>query len=193
MLPGCSAISALNDASSSLPTYDLRPVQGATEGPRLSSTFVIAMPVTPAVLETDRLLIRPEPAQITYLPDVRWSEELPSLVQSLIVRSLSSTGRVGYVGPAGEGPIPDFAILSRIDAFDVSVVAMPEGGEEYRLAVDLHLTIVRDANQRVVSTRTFQGAAVAYDLDSASIVAAYQGILDTLLVNLTTWIIGSAR
>lgn len=192
-LPACSAISAINAAASALPTFDLLPVAGVTQGRRSNATFLVASPDAPEALATDRILIRPAPASITYLPDARWSESLPSLMQSLVVRSLSSTGRVGYVGPAGAGPIPDFAILARIDTFDIVVASSQETRATYSANVRLNVTVLRDANQRVIATRTFQRVSQVADLEPASVVAAFQSVLDTELVDLTTWIIDVSR
>ena len=115
-LGGCSTLTSLNAASKPLNTYDLRPATGSKRGGRTSRTLLVAKPQASAALTTDRILIKPEPASITYLPDARWSDEVPAIVQSLLIRSISETGRIAYVGPSNAGPVPDKALLVRIDA-----------------------------------------------------------------------------
>lgn len=192
-LPGCSTLNALSEASSPLPTFDLLPVTGATSGRRTNASFLVAKPVAPAVLDTDRWLIRPDAVSITYLPDARWPENLPTLVQSLMIRSLSSTGRIGFVGPSGEGPVPDFAVLSRIDAFEIAVTQATDGSFENNARIKMNLTIVRDANQRVIASRSFEGSDQPTDLGPAPIVSALQRILDPMLLDMTNWIIQVSR
>ena len=94
-LGGCSAISALSDASVPLDVYDLRAPDDipATRGAPLPLTVTIETPTTGGALQTDRIMIRPDPFQAQYLPEVRWSEETPQLVQTLMVRSLEFDGR----------------------------------------------------------------------------------------------------
>jgi cholesterol transport system auxiliary component len=180
---GCSAITSLNTAAKPLNTYDLRPVSRARAGGRKSRTLLVALPQAPAALATDRILIKSDPASITYLPDARWSDELPAVVQSLLIRSISQTGRIAYVGRTDAGPIPDKALLVRIDAFDVSV--LEDGTFEVR--IDLDLTIINDRDQRVVATRLFSQSSEVLSDDPKMIVAAFQAVLNDILPSMSDW------
>jgi cholesterol transport system auxiliary component len=180
---GCSAITSLNTAAKPLDTYDLRPVAGARAGGRKSRTLLVAQPQAPAALATDRILIKPDPASITYLPGARWSDELPAVVQSLLIRSISQTGRIAYVGRTDAGPIPDKALLVRIDAFDVSVL---EDGT-FEVQVGLDLTIINDRDQRVVATRLFSQYNEVLSDDPKMIVAAFQAVLNDILPSMSDW------
>ncbi|MFC6582248.1 ABC-type transport auxiliary lipoprotein family protein [Sulfitobacter aestuariivivens] len=100
----CGTLSVLSEASEPLDTYDLLPAAGSKRGKRTSRTLLVARPQASAALATDRIVIKPDPAAITYLPDARWSDELPAMLQNLLVRSISETDRVAYVGHVEEGP-----------------------------------------------------------------------------------------
>lgn len=182
-LGGCGALAALDTAARPLATYDLAPAPGSRSGPNSRRTLLVALPEASAAIATDRLMVKPDAASITYLPDARWSDELPVVLQSLLVRSISATGRVGYVGRSGGGPIPDMALLVRIDGFHVTVT--PAGGVE--ALVDLNLTLIRDRDQRVVASRRFNQAAPAQSDRPADIVAAFQAVLDQLLPAAADW------
>lgn len=182
-LSGCSAITSLNAAAKPLDTYDLRPASGARAGGKSSRTLLVALPQATAALATDRILIKPDAAAITYLPDARWSDELPAVIQSLLIRSISATGRVAYVGAVGSGPVPDKALLVRIDAFDVTVLA--DG--TFEAAADLDLTLINDRDQSVVASRQFAQSVKAESDSPAAIVSAFQRILDDVLPTMTDW------
>ncbi|MEQ6250362.1 ABC-type transport auxiliary lipoprotein family protein [Sulfitobacter sp. HNIBRBA3233] len=184
-LGGCSALSSLNEAARPLDTYDLSPAAGSSAGRRSGQTLVVALPNAPASVATDRIMVKPSAAAVTYLPEARWSDELPALVQSLLVRSIAGTGRMGYVGPAQAGPVPDLALLSRIDAFQVEIT-----GETVTAKIDISLSLLRDRDQSVIKTAAFQDEAVATDDSPAAIVAAFQAMLDTLLPQMATWSAG---
>ena len=184
-LGGCSAITSLNAAAKPMDTYDLRPVSGARTGGRRSRTLLVAQPQATAALATDRIMIKPDPASITYLPDARWSDELPAVVQSLLIRSISETGRVAYVGRSDAGPIPDKALLVRIDAFEVRI--LEEGTFEVHVGLDL--TIINDRDQRVVATRLFSQSSRVSNDDPKTIVAAFQIVLNDLLPSMSDWTI----
>ena len=187
-LGGCSAVSALNSAAQALDTYDLVPVPGSSAGRRSGATLLVARPETPGALATDRIMIKPDPRSITYLPDARWSDELPLVVQSLLIRSISGTGRIGYVGQSDGGPVPDTALLVRVDAFQVAVTA----DQLFEITVDIALTLLSDADQRVIATRSFSQSTKARDDSPATIVAAFQQVLDVVLPAMADWVVQRA-
>lgn len=182
-LGGCSTISSLNAAAEPLDTYDLFPVSGSTSGRRTSRTLLVARPQASAALNSDRIMVRPDTAAITYLPDARWTDELPAVLQSLLIRSISGTGRIGYVGPSDAGPIPDKALLVRIDRFDIST--MPDGFFQIQITVDL--TVINDKDQRVTGNRSFTGSTKIQSDSPKEIVAAFQNTLNPLLPEMAEW------
>jgi cholesterol transport system auxiliary component len=185
-LSGCSAIASINAATKPLNTYDLRPAAGSKKGRRTSRTLLVARPQASAALTTDRIMIKPDAVSITYLPDARWSDEIPAMVQSLLIRSISETGRVAYVGRSDAGPIPDKALLVRIDGFEVIALA----DDIFEVQVDFDLTIINDKDQRVVGSRRFsQSQQVASD-NPKEIVATFQAVLNELLPEMSDWTIG---
>jgi len=185
-LSGCSALSVLSEASAPLDTFELQPAAETTRGGRTSRTLLVARPQASAALATDRIMIKPDPAVITYLPDARWSDEMPAMVQTLLIRSISATGRVAYVGRSDAGPVPDKALLVRVDAFEVAA----QGGGTFDVRVSIELTMINDRDQRVIGTRSFvQTETLATD-DTRAIVAAFQTVMDALLPQMSDWAIG---
>jgi cholesterol transport system auxiliary component len=181
-LGGCSAISSLNAAATPLDTYDLSPAAGSTSGRRSGRTLLVALPNASAAVASDRIMVKPNTASITYLPDARWADNLPAVVQSLLVRSIAGTGRMGYVGPSEAGPVPDLALLSRIDTFQIEVA-----GEAVTAKVDISLTLLRDIDQTVIKTRVFRNQIAAANDEPIAVVAAFQAILDSLLPEMANW------
>ncbi len=182
-LGGCTAIASLNAAAVPLDTYDLRPASGSRTGGRTARTLLVARPQASAALATDRIVVKPDPAAITYLPDARWSDELPAVVQTLLIRSISDTGRIAYVGRSEGGPVPDKALLVRIDAFEV--MAMPD--QTFAVQVDIDLTVINDRDQRVLGTRRFSQSEPISGDDPKLIVAAFQDVMNAMLPSMSDW------
>ena len=185
LLSGCGALGALNTAAAPLDTYDLAPAAGSTSGPRSTAKLLIARPEASAALATDRIMVRSDGATITYLPDARWAEEAPLVLQALLVRSIAGTGRIGYVGRSEGGPVPDAALLVRMDAFEVIVAP----GGEVSIRVELDLTIVNDRDQRVLGRQSFAQVANAANDSPPAITAAFQAALNVLLPSAAEWIL----
>ncbi len=186
-LSGCSAISALNSAAQPLDTYLLSPPAGSSVGRRSARTLVVVRPEAPAAIATDRIMVRSGPSAISYLPDARWADELPLVLQSLLVRSISETGRIGYVGKSDGGPVPDRALLVRLDTFEI--VAQADG--TFTALVAMTLTVLDDKSQRVVATRNFSQITPVPNDSAAAIVAAFQTSLDVLLPAVADWAVGN--
>lgn len=186
-ISGCATIGALEDASRALPTFELAPLAGGP-GTRRAITLAVASPQAPAAITTDRILVKPDPLMVTYLPDARWSEEVPQMLQSLVVRSIAGTGRLGHVGTADGGPVPDVALLLRIDAFQVEPIA-----EQQTLPVRIALSVslIRDRDQRLLASRDFEGTAIAASDDASAIVAAFQDAIDGPLGDMADWAAGN--
>lgn len=181
-LGGCSALSSLNDAATPIDTYDLAPAPATSSGGGSGRTMLVARPDAPAGIATDRIMVRSGPAAITYLPDARWADDLPAVVQSLLVRSIAGTGRMGYVGPSEGGPVPDLALLARVDHFEVDVA-----GEAAQVRIAISLTMLRDRDQSVLRTRAFFGRAIAASDLPADVIAAFQSVLDRMLPEMAAW------
>ena len=188
-LPSCTALSALNEASVPRDTYELMPLTGRMQGLRSRRTLLVLEPTAPAAIATDRILIKPDPLSVTYLPDVRWADEVPRILQNLLIRSLSESGRIGFVGEAGSGPIPDYVLLTRIDSFHVDVAA----DQSFTARIAFELTLLRDRDQSVQGTQRFRGETAIANDQASTIVQALQQLMDTVLADAVGWTAGALQ
>lgn len=186
-LPGCTALGVLNDNSAARDTYELQPITVAAQGSRTSRSLLVLMPSAPAAIATDRILIRQDPLSVAYLPEARWSDQVPQMLQSVLVRSLASAGRIGFVGAQGAGPVPDRVLLTRIDAFGVD----QQANGSFLARVSFELTVLRDRDQRVLATRRFEQVGPVTDDRARGIVPVLQGQLDGLLSSAVPWILAN--
>src|SRR6056297_1352115 len=122
MLGGCAAITSISDATRPLDAYELRApsdppgVQGS-----LQRHLVIETPVASGAIDTDRIMIRPGPFQTAYLPGVRWVDTAPVMMQTILVRSLSDTGALRFVGRRSLGGQADYMLMSELTDFQAEL------------------------------------------------------------------------
>lgn len=184
-LGACSAIAAVDEAATPLDTYDLTPVPGPA-GARGGATLLVLEPETPAALNSDRMLIRPTPQSVAYLPDARWVDILPLLLQSLLIRSLAATERAGFVGASGAGPVPDMVLLTRVDRFDLS---LPAPGSAPVAEIDMTLTLLRDIDQSIAGSRRIEARQALADDSPQTAVAGFQALLAAELPGAIDWVL----
>ncbi len=186
MLGGCSAISALGDASRPLQIYQLQtPAIQPTGGSRRTIELVVEEPVTGGALATDRIMIRPTPLQAQYLPEVRWADTAPVMLQTLMVRSLMDTGAWSSVGRRPVGSQADFAILSELTDFQAEPVTE---GDFTTVRIRLVARLVRESDARVIATRTFTATETVAATDTGNIIAAFDRTTATLLTEMVSWV-----
>ena len=190
-MTGCAAVSSLNNASLALPTYELRPASFASRpGAPSSRTILLAPPSSNAALATDRVMIRPSALLVEYLPDARWADSAPAHVQQLLSRSISNTGAVAHVGIDAAGPLPDFVVLTDLQAFQVETTG-PGLSPPARVRIGLRLTIVRDMDRRMLGSRVFERVVDAPDLGTPTLMLAFDAAMNSLLQDAAVWVVTS--
>lgn len=189
-LSGCSALSALNDASQPLEIYELRTPEVTGTASRRSTEVIVEEPIASGALATERIMVQPAPLQAQYLPGVRWSDTAPVMLQTLMVRSLAETGALASVGRSPVGTRADFAVLSELTDFQVEA---GEAEADVLVRVRLIVRLVQESDSRVVASRTFANTASAPSTDPAPVAAAFDAATSRLLSDAVSWIVLQAR
>lgn len=182
---GCTTVSSLNSAARNLDAYELNPLPpqaGARSGSRL---LFVAEPTAPGAIGSDRIVMKPNALQVTLLGDGRWVEATPAHIRNIIARSFANTGRFAFVTTSAIGPLPDFTLLTDIDSFEAQI--LPPGSAAARVVVSMTLSVVRDADSRLVASRRFTRTAEAADTDALSIVSAFEAANASLLRDAIPW------
>ena len=188
VLSGCSALGALSDVTTPLDVYDLRAPEGAAvaQGGTLARDVVVELPNTSGVLNTDRIMIRPDALQAQYLPDVRWGDEVPVMLQTLMVRALENTNGLRYVGRRPLAGSADYAIVTEL--VDFQVEPGPDGiGSQ--VAISLTSRLVREDDAVVISTRTFNIIQPVPSTDTPTLISAFDLASDAFLTQFANWTI----
>lgn len=186
-LSGCGAISALGQATTPLDAFDLRAPRDLPQAGRMiSRSLSVELPTTGGALDTDRILIRPNPVQALYLPRARWSDKPAQMWQSLMVRSFEDTGALAFVGRRPLGGSGDFALVSEITDFQAEL--RPDGSVETRMRLTARM--VRETDARVLARRVFSATAPAASTEPLAIVESFNAVSDTLLEDIVRWGLG---
>lgn len=154
------------------------------QGSPLARDVTVELPTTSGVLETDRILIRPDALQAQYLPEVRWGDETPVMMQTLMLRALENTNGLRYVGRrplAGSG---DYAIVTELVDFHAQLDA---GGESATVLIRMTSRLVRERDASVISSRTFTASAPAASTETPDIVTAFDLAVDQVLIDFAGW------
>jgi cholesterol transport system auxiliary component len=183
-LSGCGAVSAVSRASEPLDTFTLSPLgPGAT---RAGGTrhLVVELPTSGGELASDRILIKVSALQAEYLPEARWSEPAPAMLQTLLVNSLLNRGGFGLVSRVGAGLSPDHTLMTEVQALQAELT----GPDRAQVRIGLQMTLIREADRAIAGTRRFGAVSQVASDETAALVAALDAAMLTVLAEAVGWV-----
>lgn len=184
---GCATVSSLNSSARALDTYELSPLPASAAAGRSGGRLLyVAEPTAPAAVASDRIVMKPNALQVTLIGDGRWVEPAPAHLRNLLARSLANTGRFAFVTTGNVGPLPDFTLMTDIDAFEAQLLPR-ESAAPARVVVSVTLSVVRDADGRLVASRRISRTAEAADTDALAVVSAFEAATTAVLREAVPW------
>lgn len=184
MLPftGCSVLPSPPNPQ----IYRLNPVLGAfPPGRTARGPLAIATPAAPLSLDTSRIALTRGATRFDYYAESVWTDRLPALLQSLLVRTFEDSGRIAEVA-ADSGTVLRGAVLHvGIERFQAQYPDLDSHDAEVIVALDLHLNRMPDGNQ-IGWTRIDQRARPERN-QMDSIVAAFDAATAAALRRTVEW------
>lgn len=185
-LTGCGAVSAVSRASEPLDTFTLSSLGPTATRPEGKRHLVVELPTSGGELATDRILIKVSSRQAEYLPEARWSEPAPALLQTLLVNSFLNRGGFGLVSRVGAGLSPDYTLMTEVQALQAELT----GPNLSQVRIGLQLTLIAEADRTIAGTRRFTAAPAVASDSTAALVAALDAAMLTLLAEAVGWVQG---
>lgn len=146
--------------------YDLAAARDFSRGSGAArGQLVIAEPTALAGYETERIVVRPTPGEAAQLGDAQWQDRLPRLMQARMIQSFENASRLRAVGKPSDKIATDFAMVTEVRAFEISVT-------DRAAVVELAVKIVRERTGRIIAARVFRATVPAEALEGAGAVAA---------------------
>jgi cholesterol transport system auxiliary component len=180
---GCS----LAGGTAAPTTYDLiapRSFSAAAKPARYQ--LVVNEPTSVHALDTDPIMVRPRPEQISYSQGAAWSDRLPHLVQVRTIETLQNSGAVKAVTSSNDRVDGDYSLSMEIRAFQVDTTNGRPAAD-----VDIFAKLIDNNSSRVVATKGFATrVASANDTPTAGVAALNQALTE-VLQDTSTWV--SAR
>ncbi|WP_424931141.1 ABC-type transport auxiliary lipoprotein family protein [Amaricoccus macauensis] len=188
-LGGCGTIASLDDASRHLDTFELNPIEvaGVAGGGAGGATLYVAEPLATGAIASDRIVIKPDPYRVAFLPDGRWVDPAGTHVQQIITRSLSRLNRYGLVTSSTSAPLPDYSLVTDLEAFQIEV-APADAPAPYRVVIRLQAAMVRESDSRIIARQRFEAAAFAANSTPGAVIPAFDVAMEQVLRGLTSWV-----
>ena len=144
--------------------------------------LVVETPKAGGPIDTERVLVRPNPLQIQYLPDAQWGDRVPVMVQTLLVQRLSDYPLYSHVGRVPLGSSGDYALLSEIGDFS----AVVQGGNAV-VTLKLSAQMVNEMSARVAARQNFTVAVPVQGTGTPALMAGFDQASQQLIEQVSGW------
>lgn len=150
--------------------------------PRANWSLVVAKPVASALIDNDRIAVRPAAGEITVYKASAWTEAAPDLVQSALLRRFEDSGKILTVSRPGAGVRGEYQLQTDLRAFESVYV---NGGPQAQ--VEIYAKLVHTADGEVVAARSFRETQVASSESVGSVVDAFGAALGRATNQIAGW------
>jgi cholesterol transport system auxiliary component len=154
--------------------------------PQADWSLVVAKPVASALIDNDRIAVRPATGEITVYKASAWTDPAPDLVQNALLRRFEDSGKILSVSRPGAGVRGEYQLQTDLRTFEsVYVNGRPEA------RVEIYARLVSTADGHVVAARAFSESEAAASEDVAAVADAFSRALGRATDNIAGWTLAS--
>lgn len=166
-------------------TYDLLAPRISTVSAPKPAAFQLVVNEPNAVrsLESDRILVKPEPEQVTYYKNAVWSDRLPRLMQMRIIEAFQNAGLVRAVGSRADRLDADVELVTEVRSFHVEI-----SGGKAQAIVSLYVKMIDGKRGRIIASRGFESRNATNAADASDMVGALNHAFDAMLREMVPWV-----
>ena len=181
LLSGCAGGGLSLGSKPPPPPFDLFAAQTfpRRSGPPRGQ-LIVTEPTALAVLDTEKIMVRPSPDEVAQLGNAQWQDRLPKLLQARIVQSFENASRLRAVGKPGDKLAADYQLVMDVRAFEISAAGSTAD-------VVIAAKIVRERTGRISAARVFRASVPSPGTDGAGAVGALNDAFASVAVQLVLW------
>lgn len=155
--------------------------------PRVEWSLQVQRPEADRMRDSDRLMVRVSGSRLQSFPESAWLDNMPDMVQSLMIRHFEDSRRFGGVGRAGMRG--RFSLASEIRHFE----AVDDGQDGLGVHLSVHVNLLHPASGRIVASHTFSQRVRAPGTTLDPLIAAFEQAMGALLADLTGWVLAEGE
>lgn len=161
--------------------YSLSPDANVKTARRpVADQITVEEPMAPRALDVDRVPIGRAANAMQFVPDARFADRIPVLIQRALIEGLEQSGGFKAVASEALGLRSTYAVAGDLRRF---------GMDNGQAKLALSISIVQRREGRIVASKIIEGSASAAGEDAASLAAAYERALAQVVTEATPFII----
>ena len=159
------------------------------EWPKATWSLLVAKPTAGQLLDSDQITVRPAPGSVQVYKGANWSDSVPDLLQTALVRSFEDSQKILAVSRPGGGVRGQYQLLTELRAFE-SVYAQPG---QPQAVIEVYAKLIHTADGEVVAARSFRDSEPSGSEAIGAVVDAFSRSLDRLSSQIVGWTLSSGK
>ena len=188
LLGGLEKLTGGGSSKSTAPTYDITAVKDFPQPAEAPSwQLVVPEPSALLALNSDKIKVRPaDGAESTDIPDARWSDNIPILLQEKFIQSFENAGYSSAVSRPRDGFEAAYQLVLDIRSFSLVTGAEPHGELEFEAKI-------LGPGGKIVAAKAFHTTAPATGTDAAAAAAALNQAFANAATELVPWAVEAIK
>lgn len=187
-LSGCASLLGGGDERERSTIFALDPrVTPDPAWPSVDWQLSIATPTAPRMIDSFRILVRPNADELQVYKGANWAKTPPDMLQDTILRALEDSGKIKAVARQGSGIKAEYKLLIDIRRFEVDYSAHERASAE----IEFTTKLIRNSDQSVVASRTFQHSEPTVSKSADALSTAFARTLTESAMQAVPWILES--
>jgi len=188
LLGGLEKLTGGGSSKSTAPTYDITAVKDFPQPAEAPSwQLVVPEPSALLALNSDKIKMRPaDGAESTDIPDARWSDNIPILLQEKFLQSFENAGYSQAVSRPRDGFEAAYQLALDIRSFSLVSGAEPTGELEFEAKI-------LGPGGKIVAAKAFHTTAPATGTDAAAAAAALNQSFANAAIELVPWAVEAIK
>ena len=188
LLGGLEKLTGGGSTKSAAPTYDLTAVKDFQKPAETSSwQLVVPEPSALLALNSDKIKVRPaDGAESSDIPDARWFDNIPILLQEKFIQSFENAGYSQAVSRPRDGFEAGYQLVLDIRSFSLVSGAEPSGELEFEAKI-------LGPGGKIIAAKAFHTTAPATGTDAPAAASALNQAFANAATELVPWTVEAIK
>ena len=188
LLGGLEKLTGGGSTKSAAPTYDLTAVKDFQKPAETSSwQLVVPEPSALLALNSDKIKVRPaDGAESSDIPDARWFDNIPILLQEKFIQSFENAGYSQAVSRPRDGYEAGYQLVLDIRSFSLVSGAEPSGELEFEAKI-------LGPGGKIIAAKAFHNTAPATGTDAPAAASALNQAFANAATELVPWTVEAIK
>ena len=178
-----SGCALLKSAPPPRSTYELTvPEVTASRIGGTPAQILVKQPNALKSIDSNRMVLRENGTEITYIAGTQWSDTVPIMVQAKLVAAFENTGATGATAKPGDGLVIDYQLIGDLRRFEID--------NDSRLArLEMSIKLLSDRSGKVIETRIFSATAPVSGSEGSDYALAFDTAFAALSQDIIRWVL----